>query len=111
MRERALKAHPQGLSPELHDGDKANINERNKAAKSEEEKPPVEMEWRRDGSSWLWHTAEGEFVIAPRFARGCLGLASSPLAQKIRATVKLIGGPVYTAREIDRLHYGPKPPG
>ena len=29
--------------------------------------------------------------------------------QKIRATVKVIGGPVYTAQEIDRLHYGPKP--
>jgi hypothetical protein len=29
--------------------------------------------------------------------------------QKIRATVKVIGGPVSTAKEIDRLHYGPKP--
>jgi hypothetical protein len=29
--------------------------------------------------------------------------------QKIRATVKVIGGPVYTAHEIDRLHCGPKP--
>jgi hypothetical protein len=29
--------------------------------------------------------------------------------QKIRATVKVIGGPVSTAQEIDRLHYGPKP--
>jgi hypothetical protein len=29
--------------------------------------------------------------------------------QKIRATVKVIGGPVYTAHEIDRLDYGPKP--
>jgi hypothetical protein len=29
--------------------------------------------------------------------------------QKIRATVKVIGGPVYTAHEIDRLYYGPKP--
>ncbi len=29
--------------------------------------------------------------------------------QKIRATVKVIGGPVYTAHEIARLHYGPKP--
>jgi hypothetical protein len=29
--------------------------------------------------------------------------------QKIRATVKVIGGPVYTAHEINRLHYGPKP--
>ena len=28
---------------------------------------------------------------------------------KIRATVKVIGGPVYTAHEIARLHYGPKP--
>ena len=31
--------------------------------------------------------------------------------QKIRATIKVIGGPVYTAHEIDRLHYGPKPNG
>jgi hypothetical protein len=29
--------------------------------------------------------------------------------QKIRATVDVIGGPVYTAQEIERLHYGPKP--
>jgi hypothetical protein len=29
--------------------------------------------------------------------------------QKIRATVKAIGGPVYTVKEILRLHYGPKP--
>ena len=29
--------------------------------------------------------------------------------QKIRATVKVIGGRVYIAREIERLHYGPKP--
>jgi hypothetical protein len=28
--------------------------------------------------------------------------------QKIRATVKVIGGPVYTVKEILRLHYGPK---
>jgi hypothetical protein len=28
--------------------------------------------------------------------------------QKIRATVKLIGGRVYNAQEIERLHYGPK---
>ena len=29
--------------------------------------------------------------------------------QKIRATVKVVGGRVYTAQEIERLHYGPKP--
>jgi hypothetical protein len=34
-----------------------------------------------------------------------------PSAQKIRVTVKVIGGPVYTAHQIDRLHYRPKPPG
>jgi hypothetical protein len=31
-------------------------------------------------------------------------------AQKIRATVKVIGGPVYTAQQIRRLEFGPKPP-
>jgi hypothetical protein len=34
-----------------------------------------------------------------------------PSAQKIRASVKVIGGPVYAAHQINRLHYGPKPPG
>lgn len=29
--------------------------------------------------------------------------------QKIRATVKVIGGPVYRAHEIERFHYGLKP--
>jgi hypothetical protein len=29
--------------------------------------------------------------------------------QKIRATVKAIGGPVYTTKEIERVHCGPKP--
>jgi hypothetical protein len=29
--------------------------------------------------------------------------------QKIRASIKVIGGPVYRAHEIERLHYGPKP--
>jgi hypothetical protein len=28
--------------------------------------------------------------------------------RKVRATVKVIGGPVYTAYQIDRLCYGPK---
>ncbi|MGA9210444.1 MAG: hypothetical protein WB347_21800 [Terriglobales bacterium] len=32
-----------------------------------------------------------------------------PPEQKIRATVKVIGGPVYSAHESERLHYGPKP--
>ena len=32
-----------------------------------------------------------------------------PPEQKIRATVKVIGGPVYTMKEIERLCYGTKP--
>ena len=32
-----------------------------------------------------------------------------PSEQKIRAAVKMIGGPVYTAHQIPRLHCGPKP--
>ena len=66
MRARALKAHRQGLSHEIRDhGGKEDISQRNKKAKSEEEQPPLEADWQRDGSSWLWHSPEGEFVIAP----------------------------------------------
>jgi hypothetical protein len=32
-----------------------------------------------------------------------------PLEQKKRASVKMFGGPVYNAGEIERLHYGQKP--
>jgi hypothetical protein len=32
-----------------------------------------------------------------------------PPEQTKRATIKLTGGPVYTAAEIVRLHYGPRP--
>jgi hypothetical protein len=32
-----------------------------------------------------------------------------PSVVKIRATVKVIGGPVYVAHQIGRLDYGPKP--
>jgi hypothetical protein len=31
-----------------------------------------------------------------------------PPKQKLRATIKVIGGPVYTAHDIDRLRYAPK---
>ncbi len=65
MRARALRAHRQGLSPEIQDGGKSDVSQRNKGAKSEEEKPVLEANWQCDGSSWLWHSPEGEFVIAP----------------------------------------------
>jgi hypothetical protein len=32
-----------------------------------------------------------------------------PPEQKKRATIKVIGGPVYNAGEIERLHYVPRP--
>ena len=32
-----------------------------------------------------------------------------PPEQTKRATIKVFGGPVYTASEIVRLHYGPEP--
>ena len=66
MRERALKAHRQGLSHEIRDhGGEADISQRNKKAKGEEEQAPLEADWQRDGSSWLWQSPEGEFVIQP----------------------------------------------
>jgi len=37
------------------------------------------------------------------------GGAKTSMLIKIRSTVKVIGGPVYRAHEIERLHYGPKP--
>jgi hypothetical protein len=30
--------------------------------------------------------------------------------QKIRATIRVVGGPVYTVKQMDRLHFGPKLP-
>ena len=32
-----------------------------------------------------------------------------PPEQKVRATIKVVRGPVYAAYQIDRLHYEPKP--
>ena len=64
MRERALKAHRQGLAHEIRDhGGEADISQRDKRPNSEEGQPPLEADWQRDGSSWLWHSREGEFVI------------------------------------------------
>ncbi len=65
MRARALKAR-QGPSHEIRDhGGKGGISRRDKKAKSEEAQPPLEADWQHDGSSWLWHSPEGEFVIVP----------------------------------------------
>jgi len=52
----------------------------------------------------------GALTDCPTLQEAVLAWHALPSAQKIRATVKVIGGPVHTAHQIDRLHYGPKPP-
>jgi hypothetical protein len=51
----------------------------------------------------------GKLTDCATLQEAVLAWHALPSAQKIRATVKVIGGPVYTAHQIDRLHYGPKP--
>jgi hypothetical protein len=51
----------------------------------------------------------GKLTDCPTLQEAVIAWHALPSAQKIRATVKVIGGPVYTAHQIDRLHYGPKP--
>ena len=51
----------------------------------------------------------GKLIDCATLQEAALAWHALPSAQKIRATVKVIGGPVYTAHQIDRLHYGPKP--
>jgi hypothetical protein len=53
--------------------------------------------------------AGGKLTDCPTLQEAVLAWHALPSAQKVRATVKVIGGPVYTAHQIDRLHYGPKP--
>ena len=50
----------------------------------------------------------GTLTDCPTLQEAVLAWHRLAPAQKIRATVKVIGGPVYTAHEIARLHYGPK---
>ena len=51
----------------------------------------------------------GALTDCPTLQEAVLAWQRLPPGQKIRATVKVIGGPVYTAHEIDRLYYEPKP--
>lgn len=51
----------------------------------------------------------GALTDCPTLQEAVMAWHGFPPNQKKRATIKVIGGPVYTAHEIDRLHYGPKP--
>jgi RecA-family ATPase len=57
-------------------------------------------EEKPDGSGWRVLYVDGEMHVTDIQER----------AQKSRATVKVIGGPVNTLHEIDRLHYRPPKP-
>jgi hypothetical protein len=51
----------------------------------------------------------GKLTDWATFQAAVLAWHALPSAQKLRATVKVICGPVYTVKEIERLHYGPRP--
>ena len=51
----------------------------------------------------------GVLTDCPTLQEAVLAWHKLAPGQKIRATVKVIGGPVYAAHEINRVHYGPKP--
>jgi hypothetical protein len=51
----------------------------------------------------------GASTDCPTLQQAVLAWHRLPAGQKLRATVKVIGGPVHTAHEIHRLHYGPRP--
>ena len=51
----------------------------------------------------------GALTDCPTLQEAVLAWHKLPSGQKVRATVKVVGGPVYTAHEIDRLTYEPKP--
>jgi hypothetical protein len=51
----------------------------------------------------------GALTDCPTLQEAVLAWQRLAPEQKIRATVKVIGGPVYTVKEIERLCYGTKP--
>jgi hypothetical protein len=51
----------------------------------------------------------GTLTDCPTLQEAVLAWQALPAEQQTRATVKVIGGPVYTAHHIHRFHYGAKP--
>jgi hypothetical protein len=52
----------------------------------------------------------GVLTDFPTLQEAVLAWRSLAPEQKIRATIRVVGGPVYTVKQIDRLHFGPKLP-
>jgi hypothetical protein len=57
--------------------------------------------------AFLQHS--GRSIDCPTLQEAKLAWDRLPENVRAHATIRLRGGPVYTAREIDRLHYGPEP--
>ena len=51
----------------------------------------------------------GKLTDYPTLQDAVMAWHRLPPEQTKRATIKVIGGPVYNASEIGRFHYGPKP--
>ena len=71
---------------------------------------PQRIRWRCTGWPATLNDGAGKLTDYATLQEAVLAWHALPSELKIRATVKMIGGPVYTAHPIDRLHYGPKPP-
>ena len=70
-----------------------------------------DSKYRRRRPPATLNDGAGKLTDYATLPEAVLAWRALPSAQKIRATVKMIGGPVYTAHQIDRLHYGRPTPG
>jgi hypothetical protein len=63
-------------------------------------------------ANWSATLNNGAGVLTdfPTLQEAVLAWRSLAPEQKIRATIRVVGGPVYTVKQIDRLHFGPKLP-
>ena len=61
------------------------------------------------GKPAILNDGAGKLTDCRTLKEAVLAWHALPGEQKTRATVKVIGGPVYTAHHIHRLHYGAKP--
>ena len=63
-------------------------------------------------ANWSATLNNGAGVLTdfPTLQEAVLAWRSLAPEQKIRATIRVVGGPVYTVKQIDQLHFGPKLP-
>ncbi len=63
-------------------------------------------------ANWSATLNNGAGVLTdfPTLQEAVLAWRSLAPEQKIRATIRVVGGPVYTVKQIDRLYFDPKLP-